>query len=80
MEDQLGLILVTAPGMFNQIDVLSTPGAGLRQLDFPTDVQRMFADLFTCNGSHCQPRVASSPSPTAPKQSRVRTYGSDSEM
>ncbi|PYH96313.1 C6 zinc finger domain protein [Aspergillus ellipticus CBS 707.79] len=66
-------------GIFGQIDVLSIPGAGLRSLDFPSDVHAMFADLFVPNAdnsAHVQMEPTPSPS-NIPSRSLVRTYGSD---
>ncbi|KAJ5424026.1 Transcription factor [Penicillium cf. griseofulvum] len=63
-----------APGMFNQIDELSLPGAGLRHLDFQSDVPSMFQNFFTGDGSqsHMQVPLVSPP----PEQ----TYGSEPEI
>lgn len=77
-QDESLLTHYTAPVVFNQIDVLSLPGAGLRHLDFPSDVQSMFAELFTGQGS--QPTVPMEPTPPPPTIPRVRAYGSESEM
>ena len=66
--------------MFSQIDELSLPGAGLRHLDFQSDVPSMFQGFFTGDGSqsHMQVPLISSPSNNA--QTFVRTYGSELEM
>lgn len=71
-----------APGMFGQIDVLSIPGAGLRSLDFSTDVNTMFADLFVPNNeTHQAVQMEPTPSPSnTPSHSLVRTYGSEQDM
>ncbi|KAL2840965.1 hypothetical protein BJY01DRAFT_257187 [Aspergillus pseudoustus] len=68
--------------IFGQIDVLSAPGAGLRSLDFSSDVHSMFAGLFVPNddgSSHAQmeptPSSSSVSSPTV-----VRTYGSEHQI
>ncbi|PYI11125.1 C6 zinc finger domain protein [Aspergillus sclerotiicarbonarius CBS 121057] len=66
-------------GMFGQIDVLSIPGAGLRSLDFPSDVHAMFADLFVPsseNNAHGPMEPTPSPS-NIPSRAFVRTYGSE---
>lgn len=66
-------------GMFSQIDELSLPGAGLRHLDFHSEMP-MFHGIFTGDGtqSHMQvPPVSPSVNRT---QSFVRTYGSEPEM
>lgn len=69
-----------AAGMFNQIDPLALPGAGLRHLDFPTEVQSMFEDLFI-PGDGTQSQVQMEPVPAArPKPSMVRSYGNESDM
>ncbi|KAL4890223.1 C6 zinc finger domain protein [Aspergillus ambiguus] len=69
-------------GMFGQIDVLSIPGAGLRSLDFSSDVHTMFADLFVpSNGAHNAVQMEPTPSPsTTPCQSLVRTYGTEQDI
>ncbi|RAH69592.1 uncharacterized protein BO66DRAFT_98504 [Aspergillus aculeatinus CBS 121060] len=71
-----------SPEMFGQIDVLSIPGAGLRSLDFPSDVHSMFTDLFVPNGESSIPvQMEPTPSPSnVPSQSLVRTYGSEIEI
>ncbi|GCB21980.1 hypothetical protein AAWM_04865 [Aspergillus awamori] len=64
-------------GMFGQIDVLSIPGAGLRSLDFPSDVHAMFADLFV-PGTENTHGLEPTPSPSnIPSRALVRTYGSE---
>lgn len=72
----------TATGMFGQIDGLSVPGAGLRSLDFPSDVQSMFADLFIPHDAgHPPAQMEPTPSPSnISTQSLVRTYGSEHDM
>jgi hypothetical protein len=74
--------LQAASAMFGQIDVLSLPGAGLRSLDFSSDVNTMFADLFPSdNGSNTQGQMGPTPSPSnIPSQPLVRTYGSEHDM
>lgn len=69
-----------SPIIFDQIDMLSMPGAGLRQLDFPSDVQSMFSDIFSIgDGNRSQLQMEPTPSPPAiPGQCSVRTYGSES--
>jgi hypothetical protein len=72
----------TAAAIFGQIDVLSAPGAGLRSLDFSSDVQSMFAGLFVPNddsSSHAQMEPTPSSSSTS-LQTVVRTYGSEHQM
>ncbi|GIJ99886.1 hypothetical protein Aspvir_003899 [Aspergillus viridinutans] len=68
--------------MFGQIDVLSLPGAGLRALDFSSDVNTMFADLFNSNnGTNTQGQMGPTPSPSnIPSQPLVRTYGSEHDI
>ncbi|KAL2821595.1 hypothetical protein BJX63DRAFT_427592 [Aspergillus granulosus] len=68
--------------IFGQIDVLSAPGAGLRSLDFSSDVHSMFAGLFVPHddgNSHAQmeptPSSSGISSPTV-----VRTYGSEHQI
>ncbi|OGM43477.1 C6 zinc finger domain protein [Aspergillus bombycis] len=69
-------------GMFGQIDGLSVPGAGLRSLDFPSDVQSMFADLFIPHeAGHPPAQMEPTPSPSnISTQSLVRTYGSEHDI
>ncbi|RAH40386.1 uncharacterized protein BO95DRAFT_468826 [Aspergillus brunneoviolaceus CBS 621.78] len=71
-----------SPEMFGQIDVLSIPGAGLRSLDFSSDVHSMFTDLFVPNGENSIPvQMEPTPSPSnVSSQSLVRTYGSEIEI
>jgi hypothetical protein len=74
--------LQAASAMFGQIDVLSLPGAGLRALDYSSDVNAMFADLFPSNnGSNTQGQMEPTSSPSnIPSQPMVRTYGSEQDM
>lgn len=68
--------------MFGQIDVLSIPGAGLRSLDFTSDVHTMFADLFVPNdgpSSHVQMEPTPSPSSVS-TPSLVRAYAHEHDM
>ncbi|KAI9928262.1 hypothetical protein MW887_002295 [Aspergillus wentii] len=69
-------------GMFGQIDVLSVPGAGLRSLDFSSDVQSMFVDLFPANEAvHTHVQMEPTPSPSnEASQFLVRTYSSEHEI
>ncbi|KAE8353012.1 C6 zinc finger domain protein [Aspergillus coremiiformis] len=69
-------------GMFGQIDGLSVPGAGLRSLDFPSEVHSMFADLFIPNDAgHPPAQMEPTPSPSnISTQSLVRTYGSEHDI
>lgn len=68
--------------LFGQIDVLSSPGAGLRNLDFPSDVQSLFAGLFAPNdGGNTQVQMEPTPSSSSTSSpSVVRTYGSEHEI
>ncbi|PYH44601.1 uncharacterized protein BP01DRAFT_298324 [Aspergillus saccharolyticus JOP 1030-1] len=68
-----------SPEMFGQIDVLSIPGAGLRSLDFPSD---MFTDLFVPHAENAIPvQIEPSSSPSnVPSRSLVRTYGSETDI
>ncbi|KXG47407.1 Transcription factor [Penicillium griseofulvum] len=69
-----------APGMFNQIDELSLPGAGLRHLDFQSDVPSMFQNFFTGDGSQSHMQVPLMSPPPNSTQPFVRTYGSEPEI
>jgi hypothetical protein len=66
--------------MFGQIDPLSLPGAGLRHLDFPQDVQGMFEGLFIPREGESHPVVPQSAPPAVRKRPMVRAYGSEQEM
>ncbi|RAL13972.1 uncharacterized protein BO97DRAFT_16167 [Aspergillus homomorphus CBS 101889] len=68
--------------VFGQIDVLSIPGAGLRSLDFPSDVHAMFTDLFVPDGeSNIPVQMEPTPSPSnVPSRSLVRTYGGEIDI
>ncbi|PLB42053.1 uncharacterized protein BDW47DRAFT_114815 [Aspergillus candidus] len=69
-------------GMFGQIDVLSMPGAGLRSLDFSSDVHSMFANFFVQNDGSCaHVQMGPTPSPSnVSSNAWVRTYASESEI
>ncbi|OQE10504.1 hypothetical protein PENVUL_c004G09889 [Penicillium vulpinum] len=71
-----------APGMFTQIDELSLPGAGLRHLDFQSEIPSMFQSFFTGDGSqsHMQVPLISPPLNSPSPQPFVRTYGSELEI
>ncbi|KAL1855456.1 hypothetical protein Plec18170_004176 [Paecilomyces lecythidis] len=76
----LSLSQSAAAGMFNQIDPLALPGAGLRHLDFPTEVQSMFEDLFA-PGDGQNSHVPMEPAAAAPpKPPMVRAYGSEPDI
>ncbi|EAW13072.1 uncharacterized protein ACLA_015100 [Aspergillus clavatus NRRL 1] len=87
-DDSKSSSITPAPGfddsstMFGQIDVLSMPGAGLRALDFSSDMHTMFADLFTpSNGSNPHAHMEPTPSPSnAPSHTMVRTYGNEYDI
>ncbi|KAL4761790.1 uncharacterized protein BDW70DRAFT_42520 [Aspergillus foveolatus] len=71
--------------LFGQIDVLSSPGAGLRSLDFPSDFQSLFAGLLGPNdsGNTGQGRIEPTPSLSPSSVSTlsvVRTYGSEHDI
>jgi hypothetical protein len=69
-----------APGMFNQIDELSVPGAGLRHLEFQSEVPSMFQGFFSGDGGQSHMQVPLIPPSLNSAQSFVRTYGSEPEM
>ncbi|KAK1146098.1 hypothetical protein N8T08_003748 [Aspergillus melleus] len=71
-----------SPGMFGQIDVLSIPGAGLRSLDFSSDVHDMFADLFVPNETpSCHAQMEPTPSPSSVSSpSLVRAYAHEHDI
>jgi hypothetical protein len=59
---------------------MALPGAGLRHLDFPPDVQGMFEGLFTPREGE-QAHGVHAPAPaSATGQTAVRAYGSEPEM
>ncbi|EEP80220.1 predicted protein [Uncinocarpus reesii 1704] len=69
--------------LFNQVDTLAVPGAGLRALDFPVEVQSMFEGLFVPQSTTSYTPLAPETvpvhiSPSAP--TRVRVYGSEQDM
>lgn len=73
-----------AAGLFDQIDVLSAPTAGLRSLDFSPIFQSLFAGLLGPNDAgdphaRIQESLPSSSSSRVPS-SMGRTYGSEPAM
>ncbi|KAL4968823.1 uncharacterized protein BDV14DRAFT_166807 [Aspergillus stella-maris] len=68
--------------LFGQIDLLSAPAAGLRALDFSSDVQSLFAGLFVPNdGGSSHVQMEPTPSLSSVSSSTVvRTYGSEQEI
>jgi hypothetical protein len=66
--------------MFNQIDELSLPGAGLRHLDFQSEVPSMFQNFFAGDGSQSHMQVPLTSPPLNSTRTFVRTYGSEPEM
>ncbi|KAM5473746.1 hypothetical protein MferCBS49748_000710 [Microsporum ferrugineum] len=67
--------------IFTQVDDLAVPGAGLKHLDFPVDVQSMFEGLFVPpqQQAPAHPTAAHPPVP-APEPPRVRLYGSEQDI
>lgn len=66
----------TASEIFDQIDLLSLPGAGLRHLDFQSDIPSIFQGVYSSDGFiNTVPSELGSASPCL-----VRTYGSEPEM
>lgn len=66
--------------MFNQLDSLAMPAAGLKQLDFPMEVQSMFQDMLAPSEritSQVELDVQDVP---ALKKPNVRVYGSEGDM
>ncbi|KAL3472955.1 hypothetical protein BJX99DRAFT_203494 [Aspergillus californicus] len=71
-----------ATAMFGDIDVLSDPSAGLRNLDFTSDVLPMFG-LYNMPNDGSGTHVPMEPTPSSSSissQSVVRTYGSEHEI
>ncbi|EFE36860.1 uncharacterized protein ARB_04386 [Trichophyton benhamiae CBS 112371] len=70
--------------IFTQVDDLAVPGAGLRHLDFPVDVQSMFEGLFVPPNAQQQVPVHSTPAhpPAVPpaEPPRVRLYGNEQDI
>ena len=70
--------------IFTQVDDLAVPGAGLRHLDFPVDVQSMLEGLFVPPNAQQQVPVHSTPAhppPVPPAEPpRVRLYGNEQDM
>lgn len=80
--DNLANYAAVSSGMFTQIDDLSIPGAGIRSMDYSSDVNNMLADLLVSNSggsSHVQMQPTPSPS-TMSMRTLVRTYGSEQEL
>ncbi|EZG08241.1 hypothetical protein H106_02433 [Trichophyton rubrum CBS 735.88] len=70
--------------IFTQVDDLAVPGAGLRHLDFPVDVQSMLEGLFVPPNAQQQVPVHSTPAhppPVPPAEPpRVRLYGNEQDI
>ncbi|KAJ5488968.1 hypothetical protein N7539_003858 [Penicillium diatomitis] len=68
-----------SPGLFNQIDVLSLPGAGLRHLDYP-HVGSLFQGFYVGEDSSSPLQMESMPSTISTRSCLVRTYGTESDI
>ncbi|WEW60985.1 hypothetical protein PRK78_006474 [Emydomyces testavorans] len=69
--------------LFNQVDTLAVPGAGLRVLDFPAEVQSMFEDLYVPQNTTSYPSLVGEAVPVhlpPPSSTRVRVYGSEQDI
>ncbi|CAI7582741.1 unnamed protein product [Penicillium bialowiezense] len=66
--------------IFNQLDNLSLPGAGLRHLDFQSEMPSIFQGLFTNDGTQSHMQVPPISPPLSTTDSYVRTYGSEPEI
>ncbi|KAK2737556.1 hypothetical protein FQN57_007491 [Myotisia sp. PD_48] len=68
--------------IFSQVDDLAVPGAGLRALDFPTDVQSMLEGLFVPDSQHLvgNPEPILIQAPPTPDPPRVRLYGNEQDI
>jgi len=69
--------------LFDQFDALAVPGGGLRNLDFPTEVQSLFEDLLVPASGDDTEEVASIEAvPNLQPQTtpKVRVYGSEQDM
>ncbi|KAJ5337889.1 hypothetical protein N7452_004617 [Penicillium brevicompactum] len=66
--------------IFNQLDNLSLPGAGLRHLDFQSEMPTIFQGLFTNDGTESHMQVPPVPPSLNTTNSYVRTYGSEPEI
>ncbi|KAJ5620628.1 transcriptional regulator family: Fungal Specific TF [Penicillium lagena] len=65
-----------ASEIFDQIDLLSVPGAGLRHLDLQSDIPSIFQGVYSSDGFiNTVPSELGNSSPCL-----VRTYGSEAEM
>ena len=72
---------LASSAIFGQIDDLSMPGAGLRNLDFSSDVPSMFADFLVTNPeANSTVQMPSARAPAMPMQVLVRAYGSEQEL
>lgn len=69
------------------VDTLAVPGAGLRDLDFPADIQSMFENFMgspnsgtatSGTGSVSAPSIKLQSPPREP--TRVRVYGNEHDM
>ena len=66
--------------MFNQLDSLGMPAAGLKQLDFPMEVQSMFQDMFVPSNRDA-PQAGLEAQPVPVQNSPIaRVYGSEADM
>ena len=72
---------LASSAIFGQIDGLSMPGAGLRNLDFSSEVPSMFADFLVSNpGPSSTVQMPSARASSMSMQTLVRAYGSEHEL
>ena len=80
-------ILTQVIATFQMVDTLAVPGAGLRDLDFPADIQSMFENFMgspnsgtatSGTGSVSAPSIKLQSPPREP--TRVRVYGNEHDM
>lgn len=66
--------------MFNQLDTLGMPAAGIKQLDFPMEVQSLFQEMLVPSQNDPAPaQLGMEPAPIE-KKPNVRVYGSEEDM
>lgn len=66
--------------MFNQLDSLGMPAAGIKQLDFPVEVQDMFQDML--GSAHRETSQSSIGVQSTPVEEKpiARLYDSEGDM
>lgn len=74
------LMFKQTANMFNQLDSLGMPAAGIKQLDFPGEINSMFQDMFAPSQKDTsQDEIGAQDVPVA-KKPNVRVYGCEEDM